>query len=57
MNTDYGFESKKDPRFKGEGRCFGVFEARRIIDEKIRELEVKLGCKAPDDIEIWAMKD
>ena len=56
-STSYGFASKKDPRFKGEGQCSGVFVARDIINKEILELEKKLGVEAPDDIEIWAMKD
>lgn len=56
-STSYGFQSKKDPRFKGSGQCYGVLTAASKIDEEIKVLEVQFGCTAPDDIETWAQKD
>ena len=56
-NGTWSADSKKDPRFNGSGRAYGMFDANAKIDEHVLGKEKALGVTAPDDIEISFWKD
>jgi hypothetical protein len=57
LSVSYWFRSKKDPRFKGEGRTASIGGVHAIVTAKIETLEKCLGTAAPDDIQYGGIKD
>jgi hypothetical protein len=57
FSISYWFRSKKDPRFKGEGRAASIGGVHALVTAKIEALEKSLGVSAPDDIEYGGIKD
>jgi hypothetical protein len=57
LSVTYWFESKKDPRFKGEGRTASIGGVNVVVSIDIETLEKRFGVVAPNDIEYGGIKD